>query len=78
MCFEGASVINVAAGSKAEGNPSGGDGAVHGRRRRAAPRVASTCRDSFPRTGSAAHAPPAASWNGWRAHGDDVQGGNGR
>ena len=78
MRLEGGSVINMAAGSKAEGNPSGVDGAVHGRRRRAALRIASACRDSFRRTGSVAHAPPAASWNGWRAHGDDIHGGNGR
>jgi hypothetical protein len=78
MRLEAVSVIHMAAGSKAEGHPSGADGAVHGRRRRAALRMASACRDSFRRTGSVAHAPPAASWNGRRAEGDDLQGGNGR
>jgi hypothetical protein len=78
MRLDGGSANHMAAGSKVEGHPSGVDGAVHGRRRRAALRMASVCPDSFRRTGSVAHAPPAAIGKGGRAQGDDLQGGNGR
>jgi hypothetical protein len=75
MRLEAVSVIHMAAGSKAEGHPSS---VVHGRRRRAALRMASACPDSFRRTGSVAHAPPAAIGKGWRAQAHDLQGGSAR